>query len=329
MVRPLRIQYPGALYHLTNRGNEKKPIFRADPDRRNFLEILATSLATYSVRLYSFVLMTNHFHLLAETPRGNLSEFMRHFNITYTSAFNRRHRRVGHLYQGRYKSVLVDRHAYLSMVSRYIHLNPLKVGIVRRKPIKDQLNYLWRYKWSSLPGYLSIGQRVDFVDYGVILEEYGGDSRAGRTRYKKQIAVDLVEGLPLKKKVVSQSLLGEEDFVGRIRDEFLGNGLDRERPALAGVKRYLARDVILGTVCRVTGKSREEILFRAGPLRQMAMDFLYRLAGMKNPEIGILMGVDYSTVSQGRKRFRDRLDTNGKLKAQQEEIERLLSGITG
>ena len=327
MARPLRIQYPGALYHVTNRGNERKPIFRDDTDHRKFLEILAGSIATYSVRLYSFVLMTNHFHLLVETPRGNLSEFMRHFNITYTSAFTRRHQRVGHLYQGRYKSVLVDGDAYLSMVSSYIHLNPLKVGAIRRKPVKDQLQYLWEYKWSSLPGYVSIGQRINFVDYPVILEEYGGDSRSGRSRYKKQLAVDLVEGLPLKKKIVGQCLLGEEDFVGRIREEFLENGVDRERPALAEVKRYLGQKVILETICRVTEKSREEILSQAGPLRQMAMDFLYRLAGMKNPEIGKLMGVHYSTVSQGRKRLKEKINKDEWLLAQQEEIERLLSRI--
>jgi putative transposase len=327
MVRPLRIQYPGALYHVTNRGNERKPIFSDDTDRRKFLEILADSSATYSVRLYSFVLMTNHFHLLVETPRGNLSEFMRHFNITYTSAFNRRHQRVGHLYQGRYKSVLVDGDAYLSMVSRYIHLNPVKVGAVRRKSVKDQLQYLWKYKWSSLPGYVSSSRRVDFVDYPVILEEYGGDCRSGRSRYKKQIAGDLVEGLPLKKKIVGQCLLGEEDFVGKIREEFLEGGLDRERPALAEVKRYLGQKMILETICRVTGKNREEILFKAGPLRQMAMDLLYRVAGMNNPKIGKLMGVDYSTVSQGRKRFKEKIYKDKRLQAQQEKIERLLSRI--
>ena len=111
MARPLRIQFPGALYHVTNRGNERKPIFKDDTDRRKFLGILSESNAIYSTRLCSYVLMLNHWHFLLETLLGNLSEFMRHFNITYMSAFNRSHNRVGHLFQGRYKSVLVDKSA--------------------------------------------------------------------------------------------------------------------------------------------------------------------------------------------------------------------------
>jgi putative transposase len=98
MARPLRIQYPGALYHVTNRGNERKALFKDDVDREAFLKILSQSIATYSVALHSYVLMANHWHMLAQTSLGNLSEFMRHFNISYTSYFNRRHNRSGHLY---------------------------------------------------------------------------------------------------------------------------------------------------------------------------------------------------------------------------------------
>ena len=127
MARALRVQYPGALYHITNRGNERKALFKDDVDRREFLKILSQSINTYGVTMHGFVLMKNHWHILAQTPLGNLGEFMRHFNITYTSHYNRRHKRVGQLYQGRYKSFLVELESYLSKVSRYIHLNPVKV----------------------------------------------------------------------------------------------------------------------------------------------------------------------------------------------------------
>ena len=133
MARPLRIQYPNAVYHVTSRGNERKDIFKDDRDREHFLEILFQSLHTYSVILYSYVLMNNHFHLLVETPLGNLGAFMRHFNITYTSYFNRRHRRTGHLYQGRYKSIIVDKDAYLSVLFRYIHLTQIIHKIWQKK----------------------------------------------------------------------------------------------------------------------------------------------------------------------------------------------------
>ena len=139
MARPLRIQYRGAVYNVTCRGNERKEIFRDDKDRQAFLEILVHSLKTYNINLCSYVLMNNRFHLLIETPLGNLGEFMRHFNISYTGYFNRRHNRAGHLYQGRYKSLVVDRNEYLSSLSRYIHLNPVPIKTLRQKSEKEKI----------------------------------------------------------------------------------------------------------------------------------------------------------------------------------------------
>ena len=113
MARPLRIQYPGAYYHVTGRGNGRRRIFLDPRDQEIFLEKLSLSSEIYNVSLLAYVCMRNHFHLQVMTPEGNLSEFMRHFNISYTSAFNRRHKRVGHLYQGRYKAFLIDADNYL------------------------------------------------------------------------------------------------------------------------------------------------------------------------------------------------------------------------
>jgi len=160
MARPLRIQYPGAVYHITCRGNDRKNIFRDNIDRQKLLEILVHSLMAYKVKLFSYVLMDNHFHLLIETPLGNLSEFMRQFNITYTSYYNRRHKRIGHLYQGRYKSILVDKEAYLSVLSRYIHLNPVKVRGMIKLPIEERIKKLKGYSWSSLNGCLNVNRRA-------------------------------------------------------------------------------------------------------------------------------------------------------------------------
>jgi len=165
MTRPLRIQYPGAVYHVTCRGNERRNTFQSDEDRETFLRILFKSLNIYSVKLHAYVLMDNHFHLLVETPLGNLGEFMRHFNITYTGYFNRRHRRVGHLYQGRYKSILVEKEAYLSILSRYIHLNPIRVKRLAKSTEKEKIEELFRYTWSSLSGYLDKLKREVMIDY--------------------------------------------------------------------------------------------------------------------------------------------------------------------
>jgi REP element-mobilizing transposase RayT len=108
MARPLRIEYPGAYYHVTSRGNERKTIFRDDRDRERFLELVGRAVEEFHLRLHGYVLMSNHYHLLVETPKGGLSRALRYLNGVYTQAFNRRHGRVGHLFQGRYKAILVD-----------------------------------------------------------------------------------------------------------------------------------------------------------------------------------------------------------------------------
>ncbi|MCP4974995.1 MAG: transposase, partial [Maribacter sp.] len=134
MARPLRIEYPGAWYHFTCRGNERGLIFKDDTDRRVFLDMLKESLEKYKVFLHGYVLMGNHFHLNLHTPQGNLSRFAQRFNTAYTVYFNRRHRRMGHLYQGRYKAILVEKESYLLALSRYIHLNPVKIKKIKKLP---------------------------------------------------------------------------------------------------------------------------------------------------------------------------------------------------
>jgi len=134
MARPLRIEYPGAFYHVTCRGNERKQIFQDDADRHTFLDILDASLKTFKVSLHGYVLMDNHFHLIVETPEANLGKLMQRFNTAYTIYYNRRHNRNGHLYQGRYKAILIDADEYLLELSRYVHLNPVRIRKYSRSP---------------------------------------------------------------------------------------------------------------------------------------------------------------------------------------------------
>ena len=318
MARALRIQYPGALYHVTNRGNERKAVFKDDIDRNQFLTILSRSIDTYGVILHNFVLMDNHWHILAQTPLGNLSEFMRHFNITYTSHYNRRHKRVGHLYQGRYKSFLVEFDSYLSKVSRYIHLNPVKVSGTQEMPVDQQLKYLWGYKWSSLPGYIGMGNRLNFVEYKTVLAEHGGDTRTGKRKYRDQIINDLSVGLTIREQIVGQSILGSERFVSLVKEKYINNGKDRERPNILKIHRYLSIDAVLAVVENETGMS--PALPSTGTTRQVVMAALYNFAGLNNREIGDIMGVDYSTVSQGRKRLRERAEKDQNIRLLIERI---------
>jgi putative transposase len=326
MARALRIQFEGAVYHITSRGNEKREIFKDDADRVRFLEILELSVSTYRVLLYCYILMESHYHLLVETPQGNISEFMRHFNITYTSYYNKRHNRVGHLYQGRYKSILVDKDSYLSILSRYIHLNLIRVGEVIDWTVREKENYLKGYPWSSISGYIDEDKRLPFIDYSLVLGEYGGDNVKGRMNYWKEISRDIAGGLEINNKVVAQSVLGSDGFVKWVRREFAKpEGSRREIPSLRGILRYRSKDGILKAISDETDTGKEEILKRKGALRQLAMELLYKYGGLKGMEIGQIMGLDYSTISQGRKRLRERLKKDEELQGLMGRIEEKLS----
>ncbi|BCR06999.1 hypothetical protein DESUT3_40680 [Desulfuromonas versatilis] len=327
MARPLRIQYPGAVYNVTCRGNERRNIFQGDDDRKGFLRILSQSLNIYAVKLHAYVLMDNHFHLLVETPLGNLAEFMRHFNISYTSFFNRRHRRVGHLYQGRYKSILVEKESYLSTLSRYIHLNPIRVHQFEKgDPIK-KVEHLYHYPWSSLPGYLDTGKREVMVDYTFVLADYGGDTPKGRAAYGKQLVADIDEKLDIKSDVFGQSIIGGGDFINWVKESFLESGESREQPSAGKIKHYRQKEAILVLIEEETGKNLETLKSEKGNLRRLTMDLLYRHGGLKGPEIGALFDVDYSAVSQERKRLRERVTHDRKLEDLVCRLEDALSTI--
>jgi putative transposase len=150
MARKLRIEYEGAIYHVMNRGDRREPIFIDDADRQRFVETLAEVCAKTGWQVYAYVLMPNHFHLVVETPQPNLVAGMKWFLGTYTSRFNRRHKLFGHLFSGRYKSLMVDgsSHGYLKCVCDYVHLNPARAKLVKvTQPLK-------RFAWSSWPAYL-------------------------------------------------------------------------------------------------------------------------------------------------------------------------------
>ncbi len=314
MARSLRIQYPGAFYHVMHRGNGGAKIFIDNVDRLSFLDFLARSIDIYDIQLHCYVLMENHFHLLVETPQGNLSEFMRHFNISFTAYFNKRHKRTGHLYQGRYKSVLVERESFLTMVSRYIHLNPVRIKALQGASAEDLMEYLRRYPWSSLNGYVEENAKNERVTvcHELVLGEYGGRNQGGRLAYRRQILMDLTENLDIKDKIIGQSIIGTESFARWVKNSFLPQGKDRELPAVRKVSSSLARDEILSAIIAETGVDFDQ-LKRRGVERQIAMDLLYRLGGLKGAEIGALLGVDYSTVSQSRKRLREKRKKDVKL----------------
>ena len=303
MARPLRIQFPGALYHIMCRGNKGNNIFLDDDDRHRFLFLLTESLHIYEATLFAYVLMHNHFHLILKTHRPNVSELMRRFNICYTGWFNYHHGTYGHLYQGRYKSVLVDADNYLLALSRYIHLNPTRFAATRIDDHRVSLHTLLQYKWSTLPGYIKVSRTVDFVDYDTILRMV-----KGRKSYQRF----MVDGLKKEDKnplddVKCQMILGSESYVKRIKDRYIEAGSSREQPALRKLKKKpIIPDIIIDCVSEHTGISKE-MLLRAhhnGTARGILSELLYRFSGLKLREIGRLLGIDYSSVYKCRHRLK-------------------------
>ena len=160
MARALRIEYKGAFYHVISRGNNREETFLDDTDRKQFLKYLKEQTLRYGIKIHAWCLMSNHYHLVVETPLGNLSKTMQSLNTSYTVYFNHRHRKVGHLFQGRYKAVLVQADEYLHCLSRYIHLNPVRANIV-----KDP----GEYRWSSYKSYISKEEEQEFLTTEFIL----------------------------------------------------------------------------------------------------------------------------------------------------------------
>ena len=150
MARPLRLEFPGAIYHVTARGNARNEIFIDDEDRRLFLDCLGEVVARFGWRCHAYCLMDNHYHLLIETPEGNLSRGMRQLNGVYTQRFNRRHGRVGHVFQGRFKAIVVDRDGYLLELCRYVVLNSMRAGVIKKLSATPGAVTRQRWAWPNV-----------------------------------------------------------------------------------------------------------------------------------------------------------------------------------
>jgi REP element-mobilizing transposase RayT len=329
MARPLRIEYPGAYYHVMNRGNNKQNIFFTDKDRKSFLQGLAESSDTYGVKVFAFVMMNNHFHLIVQTGEPNLSEFMRHFLVTYTVRFNKRRNRTGHLFQGRYKSILVEQDAYLLPLTRYIHLNPIRKKEFEFRDHSACEKYLLEYQWSSLPGYVTKKNRQKYVEYDWLLKTYfKGDTSKGRKRYWKYICEGIrgeIEN-PFEK-VMYQSILGSDFFVHSIKEEITFES-EREVPSLRKIRRSLPLEFILKEISKRYGMQASVLLTQRTAMkhiRDIAMELSYRYCQVTLVELGEIFGIDYSTVSLNRSRLKELLKSDHKMRREFEALEKRLA----
>jgi len=326
MARPLRIKLADGYYHVMNRGNNRQDIFLTDKDRKAFVEALADSCEIYDVKLISYVLMNNHFHLLVQTVRANLSEFMRHFLVTYTVRFNRRNHRSGHVFQGRFKSLLIEADEYLLPLSRYIHLNPIRTRQFKNADLRTKAENLKKYAWSSFAGYGYLRKRNPRFDYSRLLNTYfSRDNSQGRRRYREYVlrGIDGEIENPFED-VLHQSILGTQSFVEWVKKK-LPRKESREVPALRGIQRNLSADQVIGAVSQFCGVKTEEILDRKTrdkAVRQMTMELCYRYCNLGQKQIGQIFNVDYSTVSVNRSRLKFRLKSDRWLKNQFDQIQK-------
>ncbi len=207
MARPLRIEFPGALYHVTSRGDRQEAIFEDDGDRQSFLSILGEVVKGWNWLCYAYCLMSNHYHLLVQTPDGNLAKGMRQLNGVYTQRSNRRHGRVGHLFQGRYQSILVDGDAYLLALSRYVVLNPVRAGIVATPD---------EWPWSSFKAMVGQATGQEWLAADGLLAHFGQKRAEARRRYRQFVMEDTGEQ-SIWKDLNRQVFLGDHQFVSRMQ----------------------------------------------------------------------------------------------------------------
>lgn len=271
------------------------------------MEILKESMDIFQVVLYAYVLMDNHFHLVLQTGRANLSEFMRRFNICYTGWFNYRHKTCGHLYQGRCKALLVDADNYLLTISRYVHLNPIRVRQISECDFQKKWQYLLEYRWSSLSGYLHISREVAFIDYNMILEMIGG-----RHAYKKFLFDGIKSVENIYKDVQYQTILGDSNFVTLVKEKYLSKGSPREQPLYrALLTRVIEPEVVIVCCAEVFGVKSAELRSRAGNgiMRGIVAEMLYRYSGITQRAIGELLGgIEYTAISMLRCRLQKKIN---------------------
>jgi REP element-mobilizing transposase RayT len=298
MARPLRIEYPGAWYHVTSRGNERGEIFQDDKDRNRFLEALKASIERYKVEVHCYVLMSNHFHFLLRTLEANLSRFMQRFNTAYTAYYNVRHHRAGHLYQGRFKAIVVEADEYLKELSRYLHLNPVRLKKYRELTIEDKAKILNGYRWSSLPGYVGLMKRDEFVTYGTVLAYMGGDTREGKRRHGDFVAAGLRKEMknPLAE-AQAGAVLGTESFIEWVRKTFIDGRewVRKEQPQVGMLMGVIPVREIARVVGEEYGVRGEELLKSRSPHREarrvlIEMSYRLNLSGKPLQELGRELG---------------------------------------
>ena len=335
MARPLRIQYDGAWYHVTSRGQERQAIFRDDQDRAHFFELLEVIVERYQVRIHAYVLMTNHYHLIMETPEANLSRAMQWLNVSYGVWFNRRHGRIGHLMQGRFKAIVLESTSWGLELSVYVHLNPVRVaGLGLSKPVRKaesaglaaspsremvarRLEVLRGYAWSSYRAYAGYGKAPLWLERKTLLQRAG----KGKESYRKLVEGRLKDGereLPWGE-LKAGIALGTRAFADKLRK---GLVIGRETEGKRFLRRRLTFDEVRQTVEVVKGEKWADFADRHGDSgRALVYKAARDYAGMTMAEIGAECdGADYAAVGVAIRRLECKLKQDKALSKQWRQV---------
>jgi putative transposase len=289
MSRALRIEYCGAFYHVINRGNAGETIFRSHRDREKFLEYMALAVERFGLRVHAYCLMSNHYHLLVETPQPNLSRAMQWLNVSYATYFNIKGGRKGHLFQGRFKSLLVDADSYLSEVSRYIHLNPVRAKLVAKAT--DHL-------WSSYAALIGRRKAPEWLETDWLLSQFGRLRPEACEGYRQ--FVESVDPLTLEnpcERRIGGVILGGAEFVAWVKATFLAcRPHHKEVPQLKALKPSTSVRDVVDAVTMAFSSTAAEIL-QKGSKRNLGRDVAIYLARDLTNESGVALGEVFGGIS--------------------------------
>uniref|UniRef100_C6E226 Transposase IS200-like domain-containing protein n=1 Tax=Geobacter sp. (strain M21) TaxID=443144 RepID=C6E226_GEOSM len=275
MARPLRIEFDGAVYHVTSRGNERKDVFRDDKDRTAFLGILTKCCNLFHWVCHAYCLMNNHYHLVIETLDSTLSRGMRQLNGAYTQKFNWNHDRVGHLFQGRYKAVLIEKESHLLEACRYVVLNPIRAKMITAPQ---------HWQWSSYRGTCGLSTPAACLTVEWVLQQFGSTRQLAIREYKKFVQ-DGIEAPSLWEDLRCQILLGDEAFIDKFSEVAKGAEELREIPRS---QRFLSRPSLQDLFFELNNKQhRNELINEA-----------VQAHGYSQKEVADHLRLHYATISR-------------------------------
>ena len=293
MARPLRIEFKGALYHILSRGNDRCDIFLGDDDYEVFLSVLEEMSERFEVDIFAYVLMSNHYHLLIRTNQDNLSKSMQWVGTTYTRRFNLKHFRSGHLFQGRFKSILVQNDAYLMRLSCYIHRNPLRAGLVNR---------LSDYRWSSYRAYAYKASHTNWLNKNLILSQFKG--KDSYKTYRKKVQNYSEEEGKVLENLRHGIVFGTQRYLNKITEKHLKKESDVELPQLNRIikdkdpTKFLKRAAKAINFDLTKLSQSDRVLKKDIQDRDILLYFLRGTGLYTNKQIGELFGLTYSAVSR-------------------------------